>query len=603
MIRLKKIPAALRARDQWILWRLVERDDKPTKIPVQPDGAPAKSNDPATWTTFAAVCEAYDPDHHAGVGFVFAADGGFVGIDLDGCRDPETGRLADWAREVVLKFASYAEVSPSETGVKIFCEGASPLDRGRKIELPDAERMGEKTPAVEVYDRGRYFAVTGLQLVGPDEPTAAGEALAWLKGKFFADEPAVTPSLPIDFYSHEAIVDRARKYLAKIPPAVSGQSGHNATFHAACVLVLGFELPESDATALMMEWNLGCQPPWSARDIGRKVREAAKQGGSRGYLKNTAPANWSKIRVPSYSAPTVKAEPKTTTIASASKSYIEALASGMPQLASTTIPDLDFALGGGLGFGEYVIFAARPSHGKSAVAMQCLHHWTEIDRGGAPAVIISEEMSALMLGKRTVQHISAMRQDEWVYRIDDLKKQIDEYESEHAECFIVESCGTADAAVEAIERHVRENGVRYAVIDYTQLLRSPGKGRYEQITNTSITLRQLANRTGVVLLALCQLNRQVEQRGGGFTPAMSDLRDSGQLEQDADVISLMCWPHRLDPKEPKDRYQFFVVKNRSRPIEQALVECQFFPERQMFRDMPPQDVRHAVTRSDDAIPD
>lgn len=598
-INFARIPEALRNRAQWILWKFGERDGKETKIPVQPNGQPAKSNDAATWNTFESVTAAFDEVGFAGIGFVFSADDPLIGIDLDGCRDPETGKVSDWAREIVVKFATYAEVSPSGTGVKLFCIGESPFDSGRKIPVADAEKIGEKQPAIEVYDRGRYFAVTGWMLRGPSEPTDSRLSLEWLKKKFWPNEPA-TPSF--DFRSSDAVVERARKYLAKMPVAVSGQSGHNATFHAACVLVLGFELAEQDAVRLLLEWNHSCQPPWSEKEIIRKVREANKQSGRRGYLRDMKPDNWSKITVPSYSQPKPKREPNVSTLADASQKYIDSIRAGDSTLVGTSIPDLDFALSGGVEFGEMVIFAARPSHGKSAVALQCLHYWTE-GEGGFPAAIVSEEMSALMLGKRTVQHFSSLPDEHWKTQTDRLERELACYRQNHADCFIIEGCGTAEAAAEAIERHVEDNGVRFAVIDYAQLLRSQGKNRYEQITNTSIILRQLASRTKAVLLVLCQLNRGVEQRSGAFLPVMSDLRDSGQLEQDADVISFLCWPHRIDPNQPIDRFQFFISKNRNRMIREWSVECQFIPERQMFRDAPPSELRGIAHQWRSEIPE
>jgi replicative DNA helicase len=201
-----------------------------------------------------------------------------------------------------------------------------------------------------------------------------------------------------------------------------------------------------------------------------------------------------------------------------------------------------------------------------------------------------------MLGKRTLQHISSIEQKDWKYRTAGLRQDLEKYRGTHANCFILESCGTADAAAEAIEHLVAEKGVRYAVVDYAQLLRSEGKNRYEQITNTSIVLRQLASRTKVVLFVLCQLNRAVESRAGEFLPMMSDIRDSGQLEQDADVIVFQCWPHRLDPQQDPQRYQFFIAKNRNRMIGAPVVECRFLAERQMFSDLRPS----RITLSDSA---
>ena len=582
-INYDSIPQAMRDLNQWILWRLVERDGKATKLPFQTDGKAAKSNDKTTWDTLANVRQ-FDWQY-TGIGFVFSADDPFVGIDLDGCRDPQTGQVSDWAREIILKFSAYAEVSPSETGVKIFCRGKSPFASGRKIEVV-ADPVCGKMPAIEVYDRGRYFAVTGWILKGQTEPHERQEAIDWLKETYFADEPAK----PIqDFRGADAVIDRARKYIAKLPAAISGQSGHKATFHAACVLVCGFELAESDALDVMREYNQRCVPAWSDRELVHKVKSAFSQPGQRGYLRNSRPENWSKISVPTYEAPKEKHEAKreSITLIDASRQYLESVKNGKSNLVSTSIFDLDYAIGGGLEFGEMVIFAARPSHGKSAVALQCVHGWTLgnecMDR--MPCCIVSEEMSPMMLGRRTMQFLSAMPQEHWKEHAELIAEQLDKRERIAAPCFVETNCRTAEKAAEAISKRVREDGVRCAVIDYAQLLQSPGRGRYEQITNTSITLRQLANETKIVLLVLCQLNRQIESRGGN--PTLADLKDSGQLEQDADVIAFLVWPHRNDATEQKSKYQFHIGKVRNRMRNELLVTCSFDPSRQMVRDAMP----------------
>jgi hypothetical protein len=80
------------------------------------------------------------------------------------------------------------------------------------------------------------------------------------------------------------VSDRARKYLAAIPPAISGQGGHDQTFTAACALVLGFGLSPADAYPLLAEWNQGCQPPWLEKELRHKLDDANRQSGPRGYL-------------------------------------------------------------------------------------------------------------------------------------------------------------------------------------------------------------------------------------------------------------------------------------------------------------------------------
>jgi hypothetical protein len=73
-------------------------------------------------------------------------------------------------------------------------------------------------------------------------------------------------------------VERARRYLERMPGAVAGQHGHDATFRAALVVVVGFGLPDAEALALLGEWNATCDPPWSERELARKVREAREHG-------------------------------------------------------------------------------------------------------------------------------------------------------------------------------------------------------------------------------------------------------------------------------------------------------------------------------------
>jgi primase-polymerase (primpol)-like protein len=243
-LKLDNIPTSLRAMDQWILWRLERRGDKPSKIPYQSSGARAKADTPSTWNTLEAARSVLE--RYSGLGFVFADNDPFCGIDLDGCRDPQTGRVAEWAREIILALDTYAEVSPSETGVKLWIVGKSPFERGRKEPVKDVEKVCDKEPAIEVYDRRRYFAVTGWRLQGPHEPQARQAQLDALCTKYFpAKSSASKQATGADYYSETAVVERARKYVAKLPPAISGQGGHNATFHAACVLVLGFCLGDT----------------------------------------------------------------------------------------------------------------------------------------------------------------------------------------------------------------------------------------------------------------------------------------------------------------------------------------------------------------------
>ena len=164
-----KIPAALRhisnVPDElqnevaWVLWRSIQRDGKSVKLPWSVYDKPASSTDPATWAAFDTVVEKLREGYHAGIGFVFAEDSPFCGVDLDGCRNPQTGEIDQWAIPWIKALNSYTEVSPSGTGVKVFCRSSLSL-KGVNQKIDQPNRYG-KEPGIEVYTSGRYFAVTG----------------------------------------------------------------------------------------------------------------------------------------------------------------------------------------------------------------------------------------------------------------------------------------------------------------------------------------------------------------------------------------------------------------------------------------------------------
>jgi putative DNA primase/helicase len=163
------IPDALKVRAQWVAWRYERRKDRAgnwkwTKLPIDPKtGRLAKSTDPSTWGTFQEALDRYRGDALEGVGFVFTEPDPFAGVDLDDCRDRDTGELAPWAVEALADLDSYAEVSPSGTGVKLFVEAK-------------LSGEGNRRGPVEMYDRGRYFAITGARLDGSPPTVEARQA-------------------------------------------------------------------------------------------------------------------------------------------------------------------------------------------------------------------------------------------------------------------------------------------------------------------------------------------------------------------------------------------------------------------------------------------
>ena len=147
---LENIPEELRGRRQWVCWKLEQRDGKPTKIPYIAGGVGrASSTDSRTWRPFEEAVQALESGWYDGLGFVFSSGDPYAGVDLDDCRDPETGELEEWAKEIVEDFGGYAEASPSGTGVHIIVRGKAP---------------NKKRGRVEAYSSERFFTVTGERI-------------------------------------------------------------------------------------------------------------------------------------------------------------------------------------------------------------------------------------------------------------------------------------------------------------------------------------------------------------------------------------------------------------------------------------------------------
>jgi len=202
---IEAIPRTLRDRPQWICWKQLAKkakERKARKLPIDPhSGRPASTTNARTWGTLEESCTHARSDDLSGIGFVFTAETGLVGIDLDHCRRPNTGVLATWAQDIIERLASYSEISPSGTGLHIIVKGMLP---------PGWRKKGH----VEMYDRGRFFTVTGNRLASTP-PTIEGrsEQLARLHAEIASHHRKARPksqrAAPTTL-SDDQIVARAR---------------------------------------------------------------------------------------------------------------------------------------------------------------------------------------------------------------------------------------------------------------------------------------------------------------------------------------------------------------------------------------------------------
>lgn len=280
------IPLELRNRNQWVCWRSWEGK----KLPTQPNGKAASSTNKETWSSYAVCAQASDT-----IGFVFSADDPFIGIDLDGCRDPQTRLIQPWAWDVIEKFATYAEISPSGTGVKLWG-----IFHGLWT-CPHKKAFDGSHCGIEVYQTGRYFCVTGKVIAGYEDIVDITAKVPWFVDKFELSPSIVQPTHVSHVSIESPLIERAAKYIAKMPGAISGQSGSNAAFSVACVLVKGFGLSEEQAFSLFMaEYNNRCVPPWSEPEVKHKIRSAMKQAGQVGYLADSIPEQWANVTIPAY---------------------------------------------------------------------------------------------------------------------------------------------------------------------------------------------------------------------------------------------------------------------------------------------------------------
>lgn len=186
-LRAENIPATLRRFDNWVSWAYEWKpdDERWTKIPVDAEtGRLARSDDPGTWTDFeTAVAFHLEGDRRTdGVGFMLDDTDRFVGVDLDDCRDRESGERDGWADDVLDRLDTYRENSPSGTGLRAFAVGTLPEGR-RKRGVDGAE--GD----IEMYDDGRYLTVTGHRVGDETDVAAVAEAIADVHADYLADDP------------------------------------------------------------------------------------------------------------------------------------------------------------------------------------------------------------------------------------------------------------------------------------------------------------------------------------------------------------------------------------------------------------------------------
>ncbi len=195
--------------------------------------------------------------------------------------------------------------------------------------------------------------------------------------------------------------------------------------------------------------------------------------------------------------------------------------------------------------GDFIILGGYPSAGKSALALQCAAYWAKHKRVGFYSLEtgsdkLFDRMVAMLVGI-PMQDIkqNRLKPDDWT-RFATASTDIGNLQLE-----LIPAAGMTPTDIKATALARRHEIV---IIDYLQLLQAPGNSRYEQVTNVSLALHTMAQSMGITVMALSQLARAGKSGDG---PTMASLRESGQIEQDADLILLLYLEKPDDPEGPR----------------------------------------------------
>jgi len=243
---------------------------------------------------------------------------------------------------------------------------------------------------------------------------------------------------------------------------------------------------------------------------------------------------------------------------------IDAVYMGDVKSISTGLTDLDTKLGGGFEGGQLVIIAARPAMGKSALAVQLAENIQNKENAG---VIFSCEMPNGQIVDRIISshgRISSDKLRTGKFEDEDFHRLTASVPSIQKLNLLVDDKSSNLNAIASKARNVkRKHGLSVIVVDYLQLLEGAGDIREQQIANISRGLKKLAIELNIPVIALSQLNRNLESRANR-RPMMSDLRESGAIEQDADVIIGIYRDEEYNPDtQYKGIAELIILKNRS----------------------------------------
>lgn len=326
-----------------------------------------------------------------------------------------------------------------------------------------------------------------------------------------------------------SVFDRARRYIATMEPAISGQDGHKKCFSAACKLVIGFGLSEDDAYRILdLDYNPRCDPPWTEKELRHKIRSAMKQEGERGSLVGDDIPPWE--RNGSHTKDN-RVEPKLTPAIKTLGELMAKIRSGEGEvLYWAGEPFERFECGPG----KITVLGAPPGAGKTAITMQYIFSLLENDQN-AKVVIANAEMSFEVLLRRELTRRSGVPGR--ALRFADLSESqlasIEDASSSLVSLLDRVEVMNPPYGPESLSGLLGGGDGRLLVVDYLQKF-SGGDDPRIGVNLVMGSLRTLAF-DGWGILALSSVTRVKK----GEQLSMSSFKESGEIEFNADACYLL----------------------------------------------------------------
>ncbi len=256
---------------------------------------------------------------------------------------------------------------------------------------------------------------------------------------------------------------------------------------------------------------------------------------------------------------------------------------------STGFIDLD-KFTAGFHPGDLVIIAGRPSMGKTSFALNIAQH-VGLDEK-RPAAIFRLEMSKELLVQRLLcseAQVDAQKVRRGFTSAKDIERLTNAAGLlSEAPLFIDDTPAITTLDIRARARRLKvERDISLIIVDYLQLVRTSerSENRQQEISSISRSMKALAKELGVPVVALSQLSRAVEARGGDKRPVLSDLRESGAIEQDADLVLFLYRPEFYDPGDPEKEGKAELIIGKQRNGPTGTVNLMFEKQYTRFRSL------------------